>query len=157
MSNDIYLNIIILALLPVAESRVSIPYGIINGVDLFTVIILSIIGNIIPAPLIFVIMNKIEKWIMSFNNENIIKKLFIRYIDNLRKRSKKLIEKYGFLGLTIFIAIPLPATGVWTGSIIAYIFGINPKKAFFAIFIGLIIAIFIITIMTLGIFKLRLL
>jgi uncharacterized membrane protein len=51
----------------------------------------------------------------------------------------------------MFIAIPLPATGVWTGSIVAYIFGIDPKRAFFAIFIGLIIAIFIITIMTLGI------
>jgi uncharacterized membrane protein len=141
----------VLALLPVAESRLSIPYGIMNGVDLFTVVLLSIIGNIIPAPLILLTMNRIEKWIMSFNNENMVKKLFIKYIDNLRKRSKKLIEKYGFLGLIIFIAIPLPATGVWTGSIVAYIFGIDPKRAFFAIFIGLIIAIFIITIMTLGI------
>jgi uncharacterized membrane protein len=148
---DIYVNIMVLALLPVAESRLSIPYGIMNGVDLFTVVLLSIIGNIIPAPLILLTMNRIEKWIMSFNNENIVKKLFIKYIDNLRKRSKKLIEKYGFLGLIIFIAIPLPATGVWTGSIVAYIFGIDPKRAFFAIFIGLIIAIFIITIMTLGI------
>jgi uncharacterized membrane protein len=141
----------VLALLPVAESRLSIPYGIMNGVDLFTVALLSIIGNIIPAPLILLTMNKIERWIMSFNNENIVKKLFIKYIDNLRKRSKKLIEKHGFLGLIIFIAIPLPATGVWTGSIVAYIFGIDPKRAFFAIFIGLIIAVFIITIMTLGI------
>jgi uncharacterized membrane protein len=141
----------VLALLPVAESRLSIPYGIMNGVDLFTVVLLSIIGNIIPAPLILLTMNRIEKWIMSFNNENMVKKLFIKYIDNLRKRSKKLIEKYGFLGLIMFIAIPLPATGVWTGSIVAYIFGIDPKRAFFAIFIGLIIAIFIITIMTLGI------
>jgi uncharacterized membrane protein len=141
----------VLALLPVAESRLSIPYGIMNGVDLFTVVLLSIIGNIIPAPLILLTMNRIERWIMSFNNENMVKKLFIKYIDNLRKRSKKLIEKYGFLGLIIFIAIPLPATGVWTGSIVAYIFGIDPKRAFFAIFIGLIIAIFIITIMTLGI------
>jgi uncharacterized membrane protein len=153
---DIYVNIMVLALLPVAESRLSIPYGIMNGVDLFTVVLLSIIGNIIPAPLILLTMNRIEKWIMSFNNENIVKKLFIKYIDNLRKRSKKLIEKYGFLGLIIFIAIPLPATGVWTGSIVAYIFGIDPKRAFFAIFIGLIIAIFIITIMTLGILSLRL-
>jgi uncharacterized membrane protein len=141
----------VLALLPVAESRLSIPYGIMNGVDLFTVVLLSIIGNIIPAPLILLTMNRIERWIMSFNNENIVKKLFIKYIDNLRKRSKKLIEKHGFLGLIIFIAIPLPATGVWTGSVVAYIFGIDPKRAFFAIFIGLIIAIFIITIMTLGI------
>jgi len=148
---NIYVNIMVLALLPVAESRLSIPYGIMNGVDLFTVVSLSIIGNIIPAPLILLTMNRIEKWIMSFNNENMVKKLFIKYIDNLRKRSKKLIEKYGFLGLIIFIAIPLPATGVWTGSIVAYIFGIDPKRAFFAIFIGLIIAIFIITIMTLGI------
>ncbi|MCQ5337083.1 MAG: small multi-drug export protein [Candidatus Methanomethylicia archaeon] len=148
---NIYVNIMVLALLPVAESRLSIPYGIMNGVDLFTVVLLSIIGNIIPAPLILLTMNRIEKWIMSFNNDNMVKKLFIKYIDNLRKRSKKLIEKYGFLGLIIFIAIPLPATGVWTGSIVAYIFGIDPKRAFFAIFIGLIIAIFIITIMTLGI------
>jgi len=148
---NIYVNIMVLALLPVAESRLSIPYGIMNGVDLFTVALLSIIGNIIPAPLILLTMNRIERWIMSFNNENIVKKLFIKYIDNLRKRSKKLIEKHGFLGLIIFIAIPLPATGVWTGSIVAYIFGIDPKRAFFAIFIGLIIAVFIITIMTLGI------
>jgi uncharacterized membrane protein len=62
---NIYVNIMVLAIVPVAESRLSIPYGIMNGVDLFTVVLLSIIGNIIPAPLILLTMNRIEKWIIS--------------------------------------------------------------------------------------------
>lgn len=141
-----YINIFILSLMPIIECRGAIPYGIFSGMDLTSVVIISFIGNIFPVPFILLLMKKIEDIIIRQNN--ILKKIFVKYIENLRKRSKKTIEKYGFYGLIIFIAIPLPGTGAWTGSIVAHIFGVKLKHAILAIFIGVAIAVFITTITT---------
>ncbi|MEM0232124.1 MAG: small multi-drug export protein, partial [Candidatus Methanomethyliaceae archaeon] len=116
------------------------------GIDLISVVIISFFGNILPVPFILLLMKKIEDIIIKQNN--ILKKIFIKYIENLRKRSKKTIEKYGFYGLIIFIAIPLPGTGAWTGSIVAHIFGMKIKYSILAIFIGVAIAVFITAITT---------
>lgn len=132
--------------MPIIECRGAIPYGIFNGIDLISVVIISFFGNILPVPFILLLMKKIEDIIIKQNN--ILKKIFIKYIENLRKRSKKTIEKYGFYGLIIFIAIPLPGTGAWTGSIVAHIFGMKIKYSILAIFIGVAIAVFITAITT---------
>ncbi|MDH5806621.1 MAG: small multi-drug export protein [Candidatus Methanomethylicaceae archaeon] len=143
---NVYINIFILSLMPIIECRGAIPYGIFNGIDLISVVIISFFGNILPVPFILLLMKKIEDIIIKQNN--ILKKIFIKYIENLRKRSKKTIEKYGFYGLIIFIAIPLPGTGAWTGSIVAHIFGMKIKYSILAIFIGVAIAVFITAITT---------
>ncbi|MCS7097519.1 MAG: small multi-drug export protein [Candidatus Methanomethyliaceae archaeon] len=140
-----YINVIIISLMPIAECRGAIPYGLINGMDVTTVAILSFLGNIIPVPFILLLMNKLEAIILRHNN---LKKIYVKYINNLRKRSSNVVEKYGFYGLIIFIALPLPGTGAWTGSIVAHIFGIKLIKALFAIFIGVAIAVVIVTITT---------
>lgn len=143
---DAYITIFILSLMPIIECRGAIPYGIFNGMDLISVVLLSFLGNVFPVPFILLLMKKIEDIII--NKNKILRKIFVKYIENLRKRSKKTIEKYGFYGLIIFIAIPLPGTGAWTGSLVAYLFGMKLKHAIPAILIGVAIAVFITTITT---------
>lgn len=141
-----YINVFILSLMPVIECRGAIPYGILNGVDLISVIVISFIGNVLPVPFVLLLMRKIEDKII--NRSDFLKKIFAKYIENLRKRSRESVEKYGVYGLIIFIAIPLPGTGAWTGSLIAHIFGMKMRCALPAIFIGVAIAVLITTIMT---------
>lgn len=143
---NVYVNIFILSLIPVVECRGAIPYGIFSGIDLISVILISFIGNVFPVPFILLSMKKVENFIMRQNG--ILKRIFVRYIENLRKRSRNTVEKYGFYGLIIFIAIPLPGTGAWTGSIAAHLFGMGLKHAIPAIFIGVAIAVLITTMAT---------
>ena len=79
--------------------------------------------------------------------------LFGRYLDNLRKRGKPKVDKYGFWGLTLFVAIPLPVTGAYTGTILAWLLGMDWRKAFPPIAIGVVIAGVIVLLGTLGLIE----
>ncbi|MCX8181507.1 MAG: small multi-drug export protein [Candidatus Methanomethyliaceae archaeon] len=145
-SAETLLNIFLIALSPVLESRVAIPYGISSGVELPIVLLISFLGNMVPVPFLLLTMQSIERWMTRREDDSYLKRLFVRYINNLRKRGASTINKYGFIGLTIFVALPVPGTGAWTGSVLAYLFGIELKRSTFAILIGVLISIFIITI-----------
>ncbi|MEM4233854.1 MAG: small multi-drug export protein [Candidatus Methanomethylicaceae archaeon] len=145
-STETLLNIFLIAISPVLESRVAIPYGITSGVELLTVLSISFLGNMVPVPFILLVMQSIERWITKRDDSSYLKRFFIRYINNLRKRGGPTINKYGCIGLTIFVALPIPGTGAWTGSVLAYLFGIEIKRSAFAILIGVLISIFIITV-----------
>jgi len=149
-SAETLLNIFAIALSPVLESRVSIPYGISSGADLPLVILVSFAGNMLPVLFLLLTMQSVERWINTRDDRSYLKQLFVRYIDNLRKRGGPAIKKYGFIGLTIFVALPIPGTGAWTGSVLAYLFGIELKRSTFAILIGVLISIFIVTVATIG-------
>ncbi len=150
-STETLWHIIILAITPIVESRGSIPYGIANGIDLPWTLMLSFLGNMAPVPFLLLAMKSIEKWIMSRGEHSLIRRVFVRYIKNLRERASVTVKKYGFIGLAVFVAIPIPGTGAWTGSIVAYLFGIDFKRALLAILVGVLIAIFIITVTVLWI------
>ncbi|HIQ03564.1 MAG TPA: ligand-binding protein SH3 [Desulfurococcales archaeon] len=141
------LKVVIVAALPVIEVRGSIPLGILvynlNPILVFTA---SFIGNIIPAPLILTLLGRIERILVRFNTT---KNIYVKYINSVRARSKRYIDRYGFIGLTLFVALPLPSTGVWTGSIVAYIFGVDFWRALKAIILGSLIASTIVTTLTL--------
>jgi uncharacterized membrane protein len=77
--------------------------------------------------------------------------LFDKYLDNLRKRGKPIVEKHGFWGLILFVAIPLPITGAYTGTILAWLVGMNWKKAFPAVGLGVIMAGVVVLLITLGV------
>ena len=148
--NDIIVKIsriLITAALPVLEVRGSIPLGIIvYNIHPVIVFIVSFLGNIIPALPLLLFFRKLESFLIKIDW---IRRIYIKYINNLRVRSKKYIEKYGFWGLSLFVAIPLPSTGVWTGALVAYIFGMNVKKAFKALVLGSFTASTIVTLLTL--------
>lgn len=129
--------IILIAAMPIFELRLAIPLGLIKfNLPVVKVYFLSLLGNIAPVlPLLFFFkyfFHKIERI-------KIIGKLFKWWFKNVEKRSK-IVEKWGFWGLVCFVAIPLPITGAWTGSVAATLFEMKIKKAFLAILTGVAIA-----------------
>ncbi len=146
---EVLLKILFISLSPVLESRVAIPYGIANEVELPLVLLISLMGNMAPVPFILLTMSSIERWITRRRSNSFFKRIFTTYINNLRKRASSTVKKYGLIGLTIFVAIPIPGTGAWTGSVVAYLFGLESKKAVVAILLGVLISILIVTLATL--------
>ncbi len=110
--------------------------GPLLGVPVQTAIPLSVIGNIIPVPFILLLITPIFKWMKGT-------KLFKPMVDKLEAKAMSKsdkIEKYEFWGLVLFVGIPLPGTGAWTGSLIAALLGIKFKKAFPAVILGICMA-----------------
>ena len=140
------IKIFILSLLPITELRFSIPYGIYKtDLSILHVVFLSIIGNIFIGILIIYIIGPI----MTILDNN---KYFSKLIDFIFKRTRsrgKLIYRLKFIGLIIFIGVPLPLTGVWTGSLASYLFGISKKDSVIAIILGVFISSSIVTSLSL--------
>ncbi len=133
--------------LPFAELRVGIPLGIILGISPVQAFFLGILGSFVPVPAILFILPRIEKVIMRCR---LLKEYYEKLVRKIEKK-KKSIEKYGYFGLMFFVAIPLPFTGAWTGSVIAFILRMNPYKAMISIFFGLLIAALLVLFGSLGI------
>jgi uncharacterized membrane protein len=133
------------AMTPIGELRASIPLGLgVYKLDIYNTIIFSIIGNMIPAIIIVYALEPISRFLM--NRFKIFDRFFTWLFNRTRKKYYKKFEKYSGFALVTFVGIPLPATGAWTGSMIAFVFGIPPKKALLDIFIGVLLAATIVTI-----------
>ena len=120
---------------PISELRGGIPLGILQyGLDpLFTFFIAVIANALIFFPIFFALRLFYDKFLYRIP-------LFDKYLDNLRKRGKPKVEKYGFWGLLFFVAVPLPITGVYTATILAWLLEMNWRRAFPPIAIGVVIA-----------------
>lgn len=135
------------ATLPVIELRGAIPVGISLGLSSIHSTVLSFIGSMIPVPILLFTVRPVFKSLKNTKTfKNIIAKLTRR---SLRKSGK--VHKYGFWGLILLVAIPLPGTGVWTGTIIAALLNMRFKRAFLAILIGNLIAAIIVMIVSSGV------
>ena len=147
LSLDIYnvLKVIGIAASPIAELRVAIPWAIWHDFPWYYAFLLAIIGNLIPVPFLLLFLNV---FVRLLNKIGVLKRLLHRLLERTRRRGK-IIERYGRIGLMLFVAIPLPATGAWTGSLAAVLFGIKFKHAFLSIFIGILIAGSIVTCLSL--------
>lgn len=136
--------IIIISMLPVIELRGSIPVGILLfRMNWIRVVALSIFGNMLPIPIVLLFLDAVV---------SVIRKTAIgrRLTDWLFKRTRnkgKVIEQYEYLGLAVFVGIPLPGTGAWTGSFAAKIFGLRFWKSLGFIFIGVLIAATAVTLL----------
>ena len=135
---------------PILELRAGLPYGIVSGLSLPVAAGAAIIGNAIPVPFIIFFI----KMIFAFMRKHIPKLDFL--VTKMEEKADKhhdIVDKYGYIGLFILVAIPLPGTGAWTGSLVAALFDMQPKKAIPAILVGIVGAAVIMTIVTkLGIF-----
>lgn len=139
------LSVFIMSMLPFIELRGAIPFGMSLGISPFNVMIISFLGSMIPVPFILFGIRPIFNYLKKKNAfKNLIDKLTKRSID---KDGEKIV-KYGVLGLIVLVAIPLPGTGVWSGSLAASLLDIRFKLAFPAIMIGNLLAA--IQIMTLS-------
>lgn len=129
--------VFLISMIPILELRGALLVaGPILGVPVSTAIPLCIIGNIIPVPFILLLITPIFRWMKG---TKILKPMVDRLETKAMSKSDR-IEKYEFWGLVLFVGIPLPGTGAWTGSLIAALLGIKFKKAFPAVIIGICMA-----------------
>ncbi len=140
------LVVFLISLMPVLECRLGMFTAIVLlQMNTFKGFIISFIGNIIPIPLILLLINWIFELLKKVPG---IKKLVFWLEDKtLKKRDK--IDKYGIWGLLLFVAIPLPGTGGWTGALLASLLHLDKKKSFLVISLGVFIAGLIITVLSL--------
>ncbi|MGD9118280.1 MAG: small multi-drug export protein [Dehalococcoidia bacterium] len=140
------LIVIIISALPVLELRGALPVAInILHIPWYWSFLLVIIGNLLPVPFILLFLESVAKGISRLDSGK-------RLVDWLFRRTRKrgrIIERYERIGLTLFVAIPLPFTGAWTGSIAAFLFGLKFYRSLLLIFFGIIIAAVIVTILCL--------
>ena len=137
-----------LAMVPVFELRGAIPVGVAAGLPFWIVFITAILGNLLPVPFLILFTRRMFEWLRK-------KSAFLeRLVSRLEKKAaakEDLLKKYELLGLCILVAIPLPGTGAWTGSLVAAVFDIRLKHAFPAIALGVLIAAVIVSVVTYGV------
>jgi len=140
------LVIIGVTLLPLAELRGGIPLGILHyGLNTGLVFILCTVANIL---LFFPII-----WLLDLLYERLLSRweLFERYLTRTRRRGEPAIRKYGAWGLLLFVAVPLPTTGVYTGALMAWLLGVNRRQGLLAIIAGVLIAAILVTLASLSV------
>jgi uncharacterized membrane protein len=140
------LVVLIIAALPIVELRGALPVVInLFHFSWYYAFLLAIIGNLLPVPFILLFLDAASRRLSKVAFlERILKWLF----EHIRRRGK-IIEKYERIGLMLFVAVPLPVTGAWTGSVAAVLFGLKFKHALLSIFVGILIAGIIVTCLSL--------
>lgn len=143
-----YLSVFGMAALPVLELRGAVPYGVAMDLPLPTVLAVSILGNLLPVPFIILFIRQILAWMKSKSRRlrGIAEKLEAR-----AQAKGDILVKYETLGLFILVAVPLPGTGAWTGSLIAALFDLRMKHALPAIFLGVLTAGLIMSVVSYGV------
>jgi len=148
----------ILTILPVSELRGGLPlainYAIKNNISLVPIFFLILSLNILIVFIIFFFLDFFHQKFLKIKAYN---RLFNFYLEKTRKRVDKFERKYsayGFIALTLFVAIPFPTTGAWTGTILSWILGLDRKKSLIAICFGVFIASLIVLLASLGIINL---
>ena len=138
------------AAIPITELRAAIPFGIAGGLTPLSAYVWGVLGNLLPIPFILGMWPLIYK---IFDKIPFTRKVLHRFVDKAREKGKA-IEKKGVIGLTLFVGIPLPVTGVWTGSLVSFMLGLNPFRAAAAMTMGAMISGAIMTALTMGVAKL---
>ncbi len=140
------LELIVLTLLPFLELRASIPYGVFKtSISVLWVFVICVGVNILLAPIIYLFLDKV---VHIFLRIKTIDKCYQKVVIRAQKKVHPYVEKYGILGLAIFIGIPLPGSGVYSGALGAYLLGFKFKDFFKAAILGVIIAGVIVTLIS---------
>ena len=143
---------LLIAMLPIAELRGAIPWALTNppiggGLTWQTAYVYSVIGNFIPVIPILLLLEPVSNWLRRF-------RVFDRFFNWLFERTRrrgKMIEKYKAVGLILFVGIPLPVTGAWTGSVAAFLFGVRTRFAIPCIIAGILLAGVVVTLACMGV------
>lgn len=138
----------LVSMIPVVELRGGIPFGVAAGLPVWAAYIAAVIGNMLPVPFILVYIRRIFQWMRRHMPR------LNALVDKLEKKAHlkgQTVTKYKYLGLMIFVAIPLPGTGAWTGALAAAFLDMPLRKAIPSIFAGVLVAGVAISILTFGI------
>lgn len=140
-------------MVPLIELRGAIPYAVGFQLPLLPSYIIAILGNMLPVPFIFFFARKILEW---GKDKKLTKKFFTFCLEKGNKGGKKLQEKAGrnvYYALFLFVGIPLPGTGAWTGTLAASLLNLDFKKSIIAIMGGVVLAGIIMGLVSLGVFN----
>lgn len=143
------LCVFLCSMIPIIELRGAIPMGAAFGLPIWKTYLLSIVGNMVPVPFILLFIKKIIQWM---NNSKV--KFFNKiggFLIRKAEKNREKIEKYSFWGVCLFVAIPLPATGAWTGSLVAAVIDMKFWKAMLSAFVGVLISGIIMTLISYGV------
>lgn len=147
-----YLIVFFISMVPLIELRGAIPYAVGMGLDLVPSYIIAIIGNMLPMPIIYLFARKVLLW---GRDKKYIGKFFTFCIEKGEKGGKKLQQKAGkglFFALLLFVGIPLPGTGAWTGTLAASFLDMDFKSSMIAVFCGVVLAGIIMGLASAGLF-----
>lgn len=136
--------VLLVSAMPVMELRVSIPLGVSMGMNPVHTMVLGIVGSMLPVPFLLLLL----KPVFERMKKSPYWRRTVDWITNRTLKKTGKVHKYKALGLLLFVAVPVPSTGVWTGSIAASLFNIPFRPAFFAIFVGNCIAAFVIMMLS---------
>lgn len=144
-----YLILVLISMVPLIELRGAVPYGIANGIPFTQALPLAVLGNIIPVPIIFFFAHRVLIW---GADKAIIGPLFSWCLKKGHSGGQKLMAKAGekgiYIALLLFVGIPIPGTGAWTGTLAASILDWNFKKSVLAVLSGTILAGLIMGLLT---------
>ena len=139
-----YVYVLIISMIPIIELRGAMPAASLLGLPFLPSLIIAIIGNILPVPFILLFIRKVCEWMKKIKG---LKKIPL-YLEKKVEKNKEKITKYGKWGLYLFVAIPLPGTGAWTGALIASFLNFRFKESIIAISCGVVTAGVIMTIIS---------
>lgn len=135
------------AMVPVLELRGAIPVGVAGGLPVLAAMLIAMVGNLVPIPILIVFTRKVFDWLKTKGKiKAVVEKLEARAAEK-----SEIVLKYAWWGLCILVAIPLPGTGAWTGALVAAVLDMRLKKAMPAIIVGVLIAGVIVTCVTYGV------
>ncbi len=141
-----YVYVLIISMLPIIELRGAIPVAFALGLPAVSSFVISIIGNLIPIPFILLLIKKVCEWMKKTKHLSGIP----LYLEKKVDKNKEKVTKYGKWGLYIFVAIPLPGTGAWTGALIASFLNFKFKDSMLAIVGGVLTAGLIMAVFSYG-------
>ena len=140
-----FLEVFLIAAAPISELRGAIPVAILDlDISWHIAFLVAFAGNLLPVPFLLLFLGPVSRLLSKV-------KLFetiINWIFRLSRRRGGIVERYGLIGLVLFVAIPLPVTGAWTGSIVAFLLGLSFRRAFPCIVLGVFIAGVVVTTLT---------
>ena len=142
------LYVLFISMVPVIELRGATPIGLALGLSFRTVFITAFIGNLLPVPILILFTRKVFAFLRrkSEKLEHLVARL-----ENKAHSKEDIIKKYELFGLCLLVAIPLPGTGAWTGSLVAAVFDIRLSRSFPVIALGVLIAGVIVSIISYGV------
>lgn len=143
----------LMAMLPITELRAAIPFAMgVFDLPVWEIYIWAVIGNLIPALILVWFLKPVSEWLMK--HSRIFEKFFNWWFNKVTKKFEGKYIKYGEIALVLFVAIPLPITGAWTGSVASFLFKIPRKQAMLFITVGVLIAGVVVTAIASGAFAL---
>jgi uncharacterized membrane protein len=127
----------IFCILPISELRGGLPFALSQGMPLIPAYLYCVLINLLAAPIVMLFLATLHKLLSRIK---VYDRLFERIVERARKKVKAKVDKYGYWGLALFVSIPLPVTGAYTGTLGAWILGMNRKKSILAVSAGVFLA-----------------